>query len=104
MAFSFQRRDLLFALAVTLVVTGLAYLSSLGKRPRPVALACDVSRQKPELPVQERRGQCLACHDPNRGAAVNRRIPPTHPQKWLDEKFACTGCHSIGKPTVAKGP
>lgn len=104
MAFHFQRRDLLFILVVTLVVTGLAYLSRTGKRPQPVTTACDVSRQKPELPVRERRGQCLSCHDPTQGLAINHRITPTHPQKWLDEKFACTGCHTIGKPTVAKVP
>jgi hypothetical protein len=100
MTFRFQRHDVFFIAVVTLVVAGLAYLSHTGKRPRPVPTACDVSRQKPDLPVRERRGQCLSCHDPQRGAAVAHRITPTHPQKWLDEKFACTGCHIIGKPTA----
>ncbi|MCS7080303.1 MAG: hypothetical protein NZ585_09670 [Chloracidobacterium sp.] len=101
MAFRFQKRDALFAAVVALVILGLAYLSSTGKRPLPVAAACDVSRQKPDLPVRERRAQCLSCHDPNHGAAVGHRLQPNHPQKWLDEKFACTGCHAIAKPTLA---
>ncbi len=104
MDFRFQRRDVFFVLIVALVIAGLAYLSSTSKRPRPVAAVCDTSRQKPELPVRERRGQCLSCHDPHQGAAISHRLQATHPQKWLDEKFACTGCHAIGKPTVARAP
>src|SRR5262245_39581075 len=90
-----KRRDLVFVVIIVAVVSGLVYLSIIGKHPQPTDQSIlehkSFNRDTP-------RTTCLACHNPENGTA-EKRIKETHPEKWKDEKFSCIKCHTL-KPAA----
>jgi hypothetical protein len=101
MAFRLQRRDIFFVIIVVAAISIPAALSYFGKHPPAVARVCDVSKERGDTSQRDRRVSCLVCHDPEKGAVAERRLRANHPQKWMDEKFACTGCHRVPKAKPA---
>src|SRR2546428_749093 len=96
-----KKRDLIFAIIVIAVVSGLIYLSYTGKHPKPTLQS--IAEHQNLKPQTTTRAQCLVCHDPQTGTAVNKRIMVTHPDKWRDEKFNCIGCHKL-QPAAPAAP
>lgn len=95
MALRLQKRDAFFIVVIVVVIAGLIALSRTGRHPKPVSPACNIAKEKPDTSVKDRRASCLSCHDPKTGAIEAQRLKPNHPQKWMDEKFPCTGCHNL---------
>ncbi|MEW6730553.1 MAG: hypothetical protein AB1489_04370 [Acidobacteriota bacterium] len=87
-----KKRDLLFIVIVLVVFSGLYYLSVKGRHPQPTLQTVPEHQSlKPLTP----RVECLTCHDPQAGTAIEKRIKANHPEKWKDEKFSCLGCHKL---------
>lgn len=82
--------DWFFAAIILLVVSALVYISITGRHPQPTSKQVAGHRQ---IRTSTQRSTCLECHDPVTGTA--RRIQPSHPEKWKDEKFSCLKCHQL---------
>lgn len=79
-------RDIVFVVIVVFVVGGLYFLSTRARTPRAMPA-------NPAHLNAVTRDQCLACHQPEKLAELEKAH--RHPGKWKDEKVSCLQCHHV---------
>lgn len=89
-----KSRDLIFALIVIVVISGLYFLSTRNKAKQMSARA--------EHATVRAREDCLQCHLPARFEELERQHK--HPGKWRDKRVSCLLCHTAPDGTKAQLP